>query len=1010
MHYPALITSFGLFHLFCSNAVAVSAVLGLDLGTEYIKTTIVKPGIPLDIVLTKDSRRKEISAVAFKPAKDVKNGDFPERSYGSDAIALAPRFPTDVFPNLKALVGLAADDPIVKEYAHRHPSLKVVADKIRGTASFQSGAFVAEEHPWTVEEILAMQLQAIKKNSLALAGKGDTIKDVVITIPPFFTVEDKRSISLAADLAGLHILELITDGMAVGLNYATKRTFPTINDGGKSEINLVFDMGAGSTKATVLKFQGRIVNDVGKSNKTVQEIRALGSGWDRSLGGDAFNAIIVDDIIAKFIASPAAKKKGLTAEAVKGQGRVAAKLWSDAEKMRQVLSANANTQTFFEDIYQDLDFTYKITRAEFEQLIESHATRIIDVVQRSLNSARIKIDDIDSVILHGGASRTPLVHKELEKLVRDASKIKTNVNSDESAVFGAGFRGAALSPGYRVKEIRTFDIASYSIGIKWIDTDGILRRENLWQSSTILGPHKHYTFKNEKDPFTLTFYEQIPSSEILEKDILAVTTQNLTDSVAHLKEKNNCDTESIKLQLSTKINPESGEVDIVRLNIECELKQTEDDKESMVDSVKGLFGFGKKEQAPLSENDASSSVLGASTSSEPTIVSTTISSTVSPASAPSAHVNKKFRKAKVHKHSHIHVSYKTEIKGYPKLPEMEISRMRERLSAFAGSDKRRSLRDEALNQLESFAYKTRDLVQDAGFIEASTEKERADLEAKAEETSGWIYSGGAGAEREELRQRLKQLEEITKAVEARRTETTTRPEKITALQRALDDNKQLIISITNRVANDTKKHEEFSSKLSATGSATPSPSSIASDPTSAEENSSKETTSAATPDPETLDAPVYTNADIEKLQMLNDESSAWLADKVAQQEKLSLRDNPVLLSKDIDGKIKSLQELRTEIILKGIKKSVRSQRSRQKPKAEQTPISKVKGGQDSEEATSSTTKNPQATFTVGAGGQMPSEEEILELLQKQNTVEAEKESAGTDNTGGAGGEGKHDEL
>ena len=49
-------------------ALAVSAVLGIDLGTEYIKAALVKPGIPLEIVLTKDSRRKELSAVTFKPS------------------------------------------------------------------------------------------------------------------------------------------------------------------------------------------------------------------------------------------------------------------------------------------------------------------------------------------------------------------------------------------------------------------------------------------------------------------------------------------------------------------------------------------------------------------------------------------------------------------------------------------------------------------------------------------------------------------------------------------------------------------------------------------------------------------------------------------------------------------------------------------------------------------------------------------------------------------------------
>ncbi|KAK5003066.1 hypothetical protein LTR28_010629, partial [Elasticomyces elasticus] len=83
--------------LFTSTASAASAVLGIDLGTEYIKAALVKPGIPLEIVLTKDSKRKEASALAFKPSGNTPPtlGSFPERLYGGDALALAARFPND---------------------------------------------------------------------------------------------------------------------------------------------------------------------------------------------------------------------------------------------------------------------------------------------------------------------------------------------------------------------------------------------------------------------------------------------------------------------------------------------------------------------------------------------------------------------------------------------------------------------------------------------------------------------------------------------------------------------------------------------------------------------------------------------------------------------------------------------------------------------------------------------------------------------------------------------------
>src|SRR5699024_10346256 len=120
-----------------------------------------------------------------------------------------------------------------------------------------------------------------------------------------------------AELAGLKVLSLVSDGLAVGLNYATSRQFPNINEGAKPEYHMVFDMGAGSTSATVMRFQSRNVKDIGKFNKTVQEVQVLGSGWDRTLGGDSLNYLIMDDMIEKFVESKTAQKASVTAAAVK---------------------------------------------------------------------------------------------------------------------------------------------------------------------------------------------------------------------------------------------------------------------------------------------------------------------------------------------------------------------------------------------------------------------------------------------------------------------------------------------------------------------------------------------------------------------------------------------------------------------------------------------------------------------------------------------------------------------
>ncbi|KAF7864390.1 hypothetical protein EAF04_006524 [Stromatinia cepivora] len=1008
-----------LFYIFTSTALAASAVLGVDLGTEYIKAALVKPGIPLEIVLTKDSRRKETSAVAFKPSKNPTSGSYPERVYGSDAVALAARFPGDVYPNLKPLLGLRTENDLVKEYGVRHPALQLEADKTRGTAAFRSGAFAADEQPWTVEEILAMELQSIQKNAEALAGS--KVKDLVLTIPTFYTTEEKRAVLLAADLAGLRVLELISDGLAVGLNYATSRTFPSISEGGKPEYHMVFDMGAGSTKATVLKFQGRTVKDVGKFNKIIQEVKVLGSSWDRTLGGDALNAVIVDDMIAKFVESPKAQKVSATAEKVQAHGRAAAKLWKEAERLRQILSANANTQAGFEGLYEDVDFKYKISRAEFEKLAEAHAARVGVVIGKALDLVNLEVKDLDSIILHGGAIRTPFVQKELEKIVGGSDKIRTNVNADEAAVFGAGFRGAGLSPSFRVKEIRSYDGASFAAGIKYIDIHKKPRHQRLYEPTTNLNAEKQFTFENHED-FTIDFYQHVASSEKVsggsaEKQLKAITTQNLNESVALLKEKHNCDNKDIRVKLSTRVSPINGEMDIMKFVVDCEAEEVE--KESMVDSVKGLFGFGKKDQAPLSEAGTESVENSSTTESSTTSTSTTSSGSSSKSASASAKDNEapKSKKNLIV----IPLKYETELKGIPEVPASEITRMKDRIAAFDDSDRSRRLREEALNQLEGFTYKVRDFLDNKEFIAASTETERSELENKSKAASEWIYSGGADASRDELKAKLKEMKDIVTPIQKRREETAGRPEHLKSLKEALEQTKSFIAGVKEQIKNETEAQSSFSASKSSASASPKTTSTVTVDDFADLEDDeiagSASSTVTAPPEEETMNPPIYTEADLVGPQELYDSISKWLAELLEQQEKLAATADPVLLIKDLTEKTKQLQDAGVELIMKSMKQPYKSSRKptpkSDKPKKATKSKSKTK---KSKKTGTATAEEADATIDLGFGGadgkagggaegegtpmfkvgendEMPSEEQILEAIRKskENSEKGKKE-------------------
>ena len=943
--------------IFISTASAASAVLGIDLGTEYIKAALVKPGIPLEIVLTKDSKRKEAAAVGFKPLKSKSStsgsNNFPERVYGGDALALSARFPGDIYSNLKPLLGLSKKKhPVVAEYESRHPALHVLEDKSLGTVGFTTEILGGKEDTFKVEELLAMELQNIKGNAEAFAGKGSTIRDVVITIPAFYTAEEKRAVEVAADLAELRILALITDGLAVGLNYATSRTFPVPSEGAKPEYHLVYDMGAGSTTATVLKFQGKVVKDVGRFNKTIQEVQVMGVAWDKTLGGDAFNAAILDDMIGKFVDTKQMKTLGIGVKDVRDHGRTMAKLWKEAERIRQVLSANTETSSSFEGLYQDeVNFKYKLTRTEFEELAAMYLERTRTPISQALDMAKLELADIESIILHGGAVRTPFVQKQLESVTGSAEKIRTNVNSDEAAVFGAAFKAAGISPSFRVKEIKASEIAVHAVSLLWV-SEGKERQQKLFLPSSQVGAVKQTPFKSSTEDFSFTLHQQSLEGPGPARDVpvIQVQTKNLTASVKELTDKFGCSVSNISTKFSIRLSPTDGLPEVIRGSVSCETVDSEK-KGGVVDDVKGFFGFGSKkgDQAPLSDEDNMDVTL-----SETDAKSSTTSSPIeSKTSEPKTSAAKSDEKAKdvKRKTETIFIEFTTTPIGLPQISSAEMRPIKDRMASFDSSDRSRKLREEALNTLEAFTYKARDLVEDNGFIAASTEKERVLLEEKVKSTSEWLYGDGAEADRETLKLRLKELRDLVDPVQKRKDEATKRPEEVKLLKQALEQTRTLVGVMREQVEKASIAAAEASSSSESSSSEpssqTTTTSSVVDD--FADLDDEPTTTSAPPASTKIPEIPSYSAKDLDDLTEAYTSVQSWLEEKLAEQKKLSPTDDPVLLSSDMATKSKDLNKLIVDLLSKKMKIPP-------KPKSSSKPkTSKTKSAKKSKSTKSSTT-------------------------------------------------------
>ncbi|KAE8417203.1 Hsp70 protein-domain-containing protein [Aspergillus pseudocaelatus] len=954
-----LIVPFLLFFLAfpAPAAAAGSAVIGIDVGTEYLKAVLVKPGIPLEIVLTKDSKRKESAAVAFKPTRD--NAPFPERFYGGDALALAARYPDDVYANLKTLLGVSFNgdgNEAVQTHLGRYPALKLEKAAERGTVGFRSNRLGEEERKdiFLVEELLAMQLKQVKVNTDNLAGKGSDIRDVVITYPSFYTAEEKRSLELAAELAGLNVDAFVSEGLAVGLNYATSRQFPSVSNGQKPEYHVVYDMGAGSTTATVLRFQSRSVKDVGKFNKTVQEVHVLGTGWDKTLGGDSLNDLVVGDMIANLVQDKKLKDRVAPSD-IASHGKTMARLWKDAEKVRQVLSANTETGASFESLYEeDFNFKYRITRSKFEQLAEQHIARVGQPLEQALAAAGLQLNDIDSVILHGGAIRTPFVQKELERVCGASNKLRTSVNADEAAVFGAAFKGAALSPSFRVKDIRAHDVSGYPVLLKW-PSESRDRQQKLFTPTSQVGPEKQVTVKNLED-FEFSFYQQIPLEDnVVESPVLSVQTQNLTASVAKLKESFGCSPANITTKFSIRLSPVDGLPEVVNGAVSCEVENSKTG--SVVEDVKGFFGLGsKKEQAHLNEDGEPSESI----TLEPEEPQASTTSASDPTSTASAKENKKTTpQTNVET---IPIRFTSSPLGIPALSKTELGRVKARLAAFDASDRDRALREEALNELESFIYRSRDLVDDEEFAKVIKPDQLAALQEKAAAASDWLYGDGENAKTSEFQERLKALKDIVNPALKRKQENAARPARIELLQDVLKNAKTVLDLMEKQVKQD---EDLYSSSLSAsstseeTSSTTSSsePSSTADpledldeDPYSSTGSQTTSITSTAKPTGPKYS--IFQPSDLASLAQAFESTNTWFETQLSLQEKLAESDDAVLTVAELDTRLKELERTMNRIYEKmgaAAAKSGKDQSKKNGKKAKSEKAQKEKSQQEGEQ-------------------------------------------------------------
>ncbi|KXN72890.1 actin-like ATPase domain-containing protein [Conidiobolus coronatus NRRL 28638] len=440
----------------------LAAVMSIDFGTEWMKIGLVKPRVPFDVVLNRDSKRKTPITLNFRNN---------QRTIGANGVALGVRFPADTFEHLKLLLGQDYNSEISQEYRVNHPN-RFELDQTRNSTLF----VLDDKHEASVEELTAMFFNYAKQEAETTAS--EKVKDVVITVPAFFNQVQRQAIIDAASIAELNLLALINDGSAAALNYAMTRQFPT------AQTHALYDMGSGNTVATIAKFETVTVNSGSKwkKNVTYTDIQVLGVGYDKTLGGMSFDQRVEQMLLKEF------NKKYPNISNLKDSPRSVKKLVKEANRVKHILSANTQVKASIESLHEEKDFSTLVTRTQFESECKDLFSRVHTPLKTALENAKIDAQELDSVVIIGGGVRVPKVQAILKALAGD--KLSQNLNGDEAMVMGALFHGASISSQFQVKDVRLTDVGIYPIDLAYSENGGKQLKATIYDSNAPINQAK----------------------------------------------------------------------------------------------------------------------------------------------------------------------------------------------------------------------------------------------------------------------------------------------------------------------------------------------------------------------------------------------------------------------------------------------------------------------------------------------------------------------------------------